>query len=339
MKLFLHIGTEKTGTTSLQHFLKANSDPLSKQGIYYSDNIGGEVGRGVKSNWMLPAYFTKDRHLQKELHELFLQRQESPESFLATFRKEIKEAEKDHSRVIISSEFFSSRLTSIDEVRLLGDYLKSIFDEIKIICYVREQSEVVKGLYSGLLKGGRTDALDDVLLDAHVGNQSFNYDSMLSKWAEIFEFKEVSIYKKNRLRNEDIRFDFLFKVDESLDFSKLNFGIVESNESISYLQCFIIRLINSHFKDSKKHILIDLILKKDEFKIGKIKSELDLMIYDRFDESNKIFFGKFFGEDKNLFDPPDKLTGNFFADRNIPPDFIDNILFKAILDIINYPAP
>ena len=41
-RLYLHIGTHKTGTTSLQRFLAANRDPLRRQGIVYPDPaIGG----------------------------------------------------------------------------------------------------------------------------------------------------------------------------------------------------------------------------------------------------------------------------------------------------------
>lgn len=41
MKTFtLHIGTEKTGTTTLQSFLSKNRDALSKQGIIYPKSPG-----------------------------------------------------------------------------------------------------------------------------------------------------------------------------------------------------------------------------------------------------------------------------------------------------------
>jgi hypothetical protein len=36
MKLILHIGTHKTGTTALQQFLYANRQPLAAGGFYYA---------------------------------------------------------------------------------------------------------------------------------------------------------------------------------------------------------------------------------------------------------------------------------------------------------------
>ena len=40
MKIYLHIGTEKTGTTSIQGFMADKRDELLKQGILYSKSLG-----------------------------------------------------------------------------------------------------------------------------------------------------------------------------------------------------------------------------------------------------------------------------------------------------------
>jgi hypothetical protein len=39
MDLYLHIGTEKTGTTSIQHFLYENIEKLKEKKIYLSQSI------------------------------------------------------------------------------------------------------------------------------------------------------------------------------------------------------------------------------------------------------------------------------------------------------------
>ena len=40
MKLILHIGTAKTGTTTLQHWFASNRESLQAQGIYYPKSLG-----------------------------------------------------------------------------------------------------------------------------------------------------------------------------------------------------------------------------------------------------------------------------------------------------------
>lgn len=41
MKIFLHIGTEKTGTTSVPFFLNKYRDLLSNEGLLYPTAAGG----------------------------------------------------------------------------------------------------------------------------------------------------------------------------------------------------------------------------------------------------------------------------------------------------------
>ena len=57
MKLMLHIGTSKTGSTYIQHFLNENRAELLDQGIYYP-----EIGQ----------FFQKKRPHKQAGHVLFL---------------------------------------------------------------------------------------------------------------------------------------------------------------------------------------------------------------------------------------------------------------------------
>ena len=334
MKLFLHIGTEKTGSTLLQKWLRINSANLSKQGIYLSDNLGGE------NNWMLPAFFSKD------LHEFFARqgfdnnyRQAEFKPFLDSLSEEVQEAKHTHKTMIITSEFFSSRIKTVEELKSLAVYLESLFDEIQIICYVREQSQLRTSLYSTMLKNGITESIDGFLTDISVGDAYFNYNLMLSKWADIFGFSsiKISIYNNSSFERGDLRYDFLHKVDSALDFSTFDFGLNRSNEAISYLQGFLIRLINAKFSSepTKRKGLVNLILQIESFKKGQIQSELNHIIYNKFDEVNKFFFIKFFGVNSNLFDDPKLIGDGCLLHREFQPDFIDASLFEAVLFILN----
>lgn len=54
MDLIIHIGTEKTGTTSIQNGLHANRDALTQAGIYLPVSLGGHNPR------QLATYAMKD---------------------------------------------------------------------------------------------------------------------------------------------------------------------------------------------------------------------------------------------------------------------------------------
>ena len=50
MDLYLHIGTEKTGTTSVQKFFKANRALLAKNGIVYPVAPGKQNHMGLAAS-------------------------------------------------------------------------------------------------------------------------------------------------------------------------------------------------------------------------------------------------------------------------------------------------
>ena len=43
-RCIIHIGTEKTGTSSIQHFLSMNRAALAEQGVLYTDFTGSDGG-------------------------------------------------------------------------------------------------------------------------------------------------------------------------------------------------------------------------------------------------------------------------------------------------------
>ena len=64
MKLILHIGTAKTGTTTLQHWFASNRESLQVQGIYYPNSLGKVNHR--KLSLFAINRVTSDRYFQKK---------------------------------------------------------------------------------------------------------------------------------------------------------------------------------------------------------------------------------------------------------------------------------
>jgi hypothetical protein len=154
--LILHIGTEKTGTTSIQRFLSKNLEPLKSQGIWTPTTLG------VQGHKFLPMMFLADG----TSNELFLleglsssgQRSQAKQAWLKAFREEVLAS--GDSRWIISSEFLQSRLTSDSEVKCLADSLGDLFDQVEILLYIRSPIDTSISLWStGLKSGQKTSAL------------------------------------------------------------------------------------------------------------------------------------------------------------------------------------
>ena len=219
MKAILHIGTEKTGTTSIQEFLSLNADTLSNQGIKFIDSLGKnhiflktlaiEPDKQDSHN-LIYGLDTKQKLLERKKY------------LYKTLKKHIKEGYD----FIFSSELLQSRLDSIKELRRLRYILKILgFKEISVIIYLREQASLLNSLYSESLKWEEYDKpfIDNDSLDNDMQykngykkniNHFFhicNHKNTLQCWGEVFgkENLIVRIFDKNEFYNKDLLQDFI----------------------------------------------------------------------------------------------------------------------------------
>ena len=152
MKVIVHIGAEKTGSTSIQEYLYDNISLLSNAGFYYY------CSSVYKNSRALPAYCMDDhiyddflrnkgiRSVQKKI--------DFKHEFLKNFSAEMKSVPKKIHTVIISSEHLHSRLRSQEEVGNVRELLSPFFSDVKIVCYIREQVRTCTSLYSTAIKIG-----------------------------------------------------------------------------------------------------------------------------------------------------------------------------------------
>ncbi len=206
MQAILHIGVEKTGSTSIQSFLALNRRDFLRQGIAVLDSIGSpnnrylatysmDDGRSDESHVALGLTNHKKRHrwkrkLRTELHS------------------EIEALPNNITQVILSSEHCHSRLVSNSEVERLYDLLNPLFDEIKVLVYLRPQDEMAVSLYSTAMKVGYTHKtiipVDDIDYDY------YDYERLLDRWSDVFGEASLipRVYERYRLEGEDVVQDF-----------------------------------------------------------------------------------------------------------------------------------
>src|SRR5947209_14208464 len=117
---FLHIGTEKTGTTSIQKFLAKNRPVLDEQGIFYPRSPGNQ-------NHIALAVYALREGKQNDIGRLCgashaEQMPEFRERLIAELDCEL--GQSGASVIIFSNEHLSSRLvteTEIERVKSLCD--------------------------------------------------------------------------------------------------------------------------------------------------------------------------------------------------------------------------
>jgi len=201
--LYLHIGTEKTGSTALQMVSGKNRDTLMKHGILYP-RTAGEINQ-VKLT-LYAAGGPKTLNLRRLAG---LVRDDAYKKFKANFAEELRSevSASKCSRIYLSNEHLSSRLTSAQQVERIAAVVRPLADVVKIVVYLRPQSELYLSSYSTAIKAGRTTALEP---PRYAENPRYNYVNKLALWGDVFgdDNVVVRVYDRATLIGGDLVKDF-----------------------------------------------------------------------------------------------------------------------------------
>lgn len=329
MKAIVHIGTEKTGTTSIQGLLYLNRKKLRKAGFHFLQCAGPMNSRAI------PAYCLGDDSFDDFFRDNGITTAEAKEKFRATFRRdfeqEIRELPDSIHTVIISSEHLHSRIRSVEEMDKVHELLTSSFDEIRIICYLREQAATCTSFYSTYIKTGGTESLKKVLKRCKPGNPYFNYDSMLANWERCFGIGslDINLFSSNHFLNGNLLDDFAAKIDSSL-VGTLDQNVDDGNESLVPSGQALARTLNVLFPDDPdrpkvrefREKCMELVVQALAGRGQQPDFASKQMIYRLFQSSNEEIRLKFFPTIDVLFPPP--------ADVATPDAAVDQNFFSAL---------
>ncbi|MHC2098779.1 hypothetical protein, partial [Campylobacter coli] len=216
MTAYVHIGTEKTGTTSIQEFLYINKSIIQKQNYFFAQSIG------IKNHWDLAflgySLNKKDSYiLNNSLWNFQAIKQHKKNIF-----SKIKDEVKFNHKIIFSSELLQSRLTRKREIVKLYTFFKKIgFTNIKVICYIRDANEMLRSLLSEAIKWEEIDSfeLKEEKEEYKLGYKKnlfhfhhiCNHKQTLQWWGEVFgkENLIVRLFDKNEFYQGDLLKDFI----------------------------------------------------------------------------------------------------------------------------------
>ncbi len=293
----------KTGSSSIQKFLKINRENLLNFGILYPENID------LHNLTFYPLFLEKPfdyidlKKFYKSEQEAIEKNKEYKELWLSVFRAD------NYNDLIISSEnlYFSSE----KEVKKIYNFTKGYFDEIKIICYIRDpKSFLVSWIQQGI-KGG-------MIHENNMNNIVYKTASMakyslhLNNWIEYFGINSIKIinFDKNFLYRNDIVRDFFFHLGYIGFADNLN-GIVQENISLnSSLISFLYNFNQKYpaFKDGMVNYERGLLMNKDYFakilrRVETDKKRNSIIISDSLkDEFNKeiIFINSYLSDETKI---------------------------------------
>jgi hypothetical protein len=231
VNLFLHIGTWKTGTSSIQHYLRENRENLRRQGYLYPCT-GSSIQPG---HHLFPWALSNSTDVSEYVNA----GAPSVESLRQDLMNEIAGSSCDN--IIISSE----GLYKEDHHRL--SQLFSDFD-IKIIIYLRKQDSHIMSAYKQLVcRPPRISMTFDEYLAQHRKSDFFPFKHFgrLEKLSDIYGFKNIIAkrYERKLLVNNDIIQDFM-SIFPSIDISGFSRSFIERGGSLNSEAIELLRAAN-----------------------------------------------------------------------------------------------
>jgi hypothetical protein len=207
-RAIIHIGTEKTGTTSIQASMRELREALPARGFAYPASPGERnhirlaiyaLGGGAGSKGLVLRE-ARVRGTDQDMDE-WLPRH------LGAELKALPEAV--HS-VVFSNEHLHSRIKSPAGVKRLKALLDRHFDSYRIVVYLRRQDELAVSRYSTQIKTGSSR---EQILPRAAPNVDvyFDYASLLDRWGAVFgpEALVPRLFIRSELAEGDVVKDFL----------------------------------------------------------------------------------------------------------------------------------
>ena len=307
-RLILHIGTYKTGSTSLQKFLAENAKLIADQGICYPlfdvryDNV-----KRSSNAFFLTSY------ARSKLNVAGVERKETDVN-TAAFKGLVDEFD---TFVLSDERLWRQGANHAETWELLKDYLVGLgIEDIDIVVYLRRQDQFIESLWNQYVKSKMQLSVPlDEFVNKYSSKRVMNYNKCLEALEKAFghEHMKVRLFNRSALVGGDIRRDFceLVGIDIGPEFTfheddsntRLNDNIVEmklvANQVPSYGQTGNM-LYWPAVKVSR--------LFPDEGGSQSMTPELRSAILRRYQKGNARIARDFLGrDDGELFAPPSEL--------------------------------
>ena len=358
-QLIIHIGTEKTGTSSIQKVLSENRERLIDHNILYP-RIFGKVNHSYLSSACLDDDVFDNLKAHILAHENWT---------LAQLRSHLQNgfgdelnAHNNVSRILVSTELIHSRLVRSSEIERMLDFFSDHVDEIRIILLIRRQDRLAVSRFSTALRAGYTD-FDTVFGDlaAHQYTRCpphklpndlldyYDYQKLIERFIPYLgkENIHVGLYEEGTTVGVE---QFLRLA--SIDQDSVVFGDIQLNNAMSVQAQFLISELNKIFpshldsglRNKKKQSLRAYIETDFSGEIREYEKQEAEQFLSIFAKSNEWVREQFFHDQTTLFDSDfskyvDSVDYNYMKNRLLPkvPELKMKYLGKTtIKDIVKH---
>ncbi|HEC1730057.1 TPA: hypothetical protein R1705_001707, partial [Campylobacter coli] len=335
MKAYIHIGTAKTGTTTLQEFLFLNKN--LKDYIFLTDTF-----LGVKNHSTLAVLgyektyrdgYTRNKKIFTD-EDLILHQEKIIENLSSKI-------EKQQRKIIFSSELIQLKLSYQNILKFKKSLKRIGFKEIKIIIYLREYLDLFRSLSVETIRhGGNGEIFYKEAENSFWATHICNHKQTLQWWGEIFgkENLIVRLFDNNEFYQGDLLKDFIHSI--GLEWDDEFIIPPKQNESLDLLGIELLRRVNSI---SSRYTGVQPFIKtfcekhftsKDPHLKFQPPKEIMQSYINYFEESNEWVRQEFFPHKERLF--PKKDLSNYkenYELKEMKPEYWDKIA-EFIADIV-----
>jgi hypothetical protein len=240
LDLVVHIGSGKTGTSSIQHFLNRNRARLAELGYLYPRTPGAtrhvRLGLAFQPEDALGGFVNWHR-----------QGASSPNAFRRSFRRRLfREIDKSGlTRVLFSDEALYG--SPNPALRRLRDFVDQIARRLKVVVYLRRQDDHLVSRYQQVVKVGETRRLVGWAREMQL-SESYDYSLRLRTWQRLLDPDELVVrrFEHGSLVDGSLFQDFLESVGIEARAGALDQGGETRNVSLDAESVEFLRLLNLH---------------------------------------------------------------------------------------------
>lgn len=221
MRLVLHIGMEKTGTTSLQRTLRDERNYLKEAGILYPTSKHPPFDH----QWLMCLLLEPD-DLPREFRTIRSLDHDAVRGFGARFWDELQNqvTESRPQTVVLSYESFF--LLKREPLERLRDLLASSFSDIEVIAYIRHPSTLWLSKAQQAVKGSE--------IITPPGLYRSNLRAHLTRHIDVFDGRVIArAFDPETLHHGNVVRDFLSSYIPGGDDLAQSMTIASENESMS----------------------------------------------------------------------------------------------------------
>ncbi len=237
-QLVLHIGSGKTGTSSLQSFLALNRQPLADAGWLYPQSPENRRHRHARL-----GFFVQPDH-QLLANPVWLAYGQSPEEFRHALHQGLQaEVEgADLPGIVLSDEaLYGAPEESLRRFRSFTDDLAT---RTRVLVYLRRQDDHLISRYQQVVKVGETRRLADRTGEVDFSS-TYDYRSRLDLWRRVMEPSDFVVrrFETESFTDGSLYQDFLTAAGIDLEARDLP-DVERQNESLDAEAVELLRLLN-----------------------------------------------------------------------------------------------